>query len=117
MRDHDPLKWWHELALIVVSQNATPLPDELILDSLAEVRLHRRNENESAGLMHGCVYGIPVPAVISPIESFGGLSDPQRAPTPVGLYVHTSLMWEGCPCVRQLRELRPPQFDSIPHTS
>ena len=76
MRNLNPLKWWRLFALIVGSQDATPLPDEFILDRLAQSFFDRRNEEKIAGLMHGCVHRIPVAAVISLVEPFRGLADP-----------------------------------------
>lgn len=102
MRDLDPLKWWLPLTLIVVSQDATPLPDELILNCLAQCFLDRRNEEKIAGLMHGCIHRIPVAAVISLIESLRGLPNPNRTPMLVGLNVHAGLVWESSPSLRQL---------------
>lgn len=102
MRDLDPLKWWFLLALIVVSQDTTPLPDEFILDCLAQCFLDWRNEENIAGLMHGCIHRIPVAAVISLIESLRGLPDPNRTPMLVGLNIHTGLVWERSPSLRQL---------------
>ena len=100
MLDHDPLNWWHQLALIIVRQDVAPLPDEFIFDCLAPCFLDRRNEEKIARLMHGCIHRIPVSTMISLVEPFRGLANPQRVPVLVGLHVYTRLAWEGRPSLR-----------------
>jgi len=68
MHEYDLLQRRNDFSMIVISQTAAALPNELALDRSAQLFRHRGNEYQVSRAMHGCVKRIACTSAIPSLK-------------------------------------------------